>query len=401
MARAIGTISLAVALLGCGRTGSLPPAAVATRAGTEELRELLDTLRRAAGAPGAILGVLTKDGRLQLVTSGYADKETQRPIASADPYFLGSITKTYTAVTVLRLVEQGRLSLDDSLTRWFPSFPGGSKITVRHLLAQTSGLKDFYVYLYLRPNRAEMIEFVTKRWTEQELLVLSARFGSYFEPGAGWDYSSTNYYLLGVIAERVTGLSIQNAYRRYVFEPLGIRRTWLHGREEPRGAVPVGYMGKVAGWKHSEMFGELGATTVLDRSSVELSAGGLIAPAEEALRFLHELLAGKLLSRASLDLMLQFRPTRPLGVSDSSTVSPDRSDGYGLGLVRMELPGVTLLGHGGLYNGHTAGLWYLADQGVTVALYVNRGFIDQRGILHRLLPEIIREAARRHPARGG
>ena len=84
-------------------------------------------------------------------------------MAPGDPCFLGSITKTYTAVTVLRLAEEGRLSLDDTLDRFLPAFPEGSKITVRHLLAQTSGLKDFYLYFYLRPDRGEMIELVTKR----------------------------------------------------------------------------------------------------------------------------------------------------------------------------------------------------------------------------------------------
>lgn len=403
--RRLGSFLLAIVLLGSGACGSRDRDAAATRQGPEsaravrgasapvqegELRELLDRLREEVGAPGAILAVLGREGRPVAVTSGYADRDARRLMAAGDPYFLGSITKTYTAVTVLRLAEEGRLSLDDTLDRFLPAFPEGSKITLRHLLAHTSGLKDFYLYLYLRPDRQEMIELVTKRWSQEELLALSARFGRYFDPGSGWDYSSTNYFLLGVIIERASGLPLPEAYRRYVYEPLALRRTWLHGHEEARAPLPTGYMGTVASWKHSEMFGELGATTVLDRSSAELAAGGLIAPAGEALRFLRGLFAGELLSSPSLAAMTRFRPTPPLGVSSEGAAPAGKPDGYGLGLIRMERPGFTLQGHGGLYNGHTAGLWHLPEHGITIALYFNRGFIDQRALLDRILPVVTR-----------
>ncbi len=277
----LGSFLLAAVVLGSCSCGSRGRDLAEKHQGREtELRSLLDELREEAGAPGAILGVLAGDDPPIVVASGYADRDARRLMAPQDPYFLGSITKTYTAVTVLRLAEEGLLSLDDTLDRFLPSFPEGSKITLRHLLAQTSGLKDFYIYLYLRPDRAEMIELVTKRWSEEELLALSSRFGRYFDPGTDWDYSSTNYFLLGVIAERASGLPLPEAYRRYVYQPLGIHRTWLHQHEKALAPLPTGYMGKVESWKHSEMFGELGATTVLDQSSVELAAGGLVAPAE-------------------------------------------------------------------------------------------------------------------------
>lgn len=255
-------------------------------------------------------------------------------MAPDDPYFIGSITKTYTAVTILRLAEERRLSLDDTIDRFLPSFPEGSKITVRHLLSHTSGLKDFYAYFYFRPKREEMIELVTKRWSQDELIKLSSRFGRWFEPGTDWDYSSTNYFLLGVIIERAGGVSLPEAYRRYIYEPLGIHRTWLSRHEEARGSVPTGYMGPVEGWKHSEMFGELGATTVLDQSSAEWSAGGIVATAEENIRFLRGLFAGELLAPASLKAMTTFRSTPQLGVSDPNATAKHKSDGYGLGICK-------------------------------------------------------------------
>ena len=87
-------------------------------------------------------------------------------------------------------------------------------------------------------------------------------------------------------------------------------------------------------------------------------------------------------------MMEQFRPIPQLGITDSDQDSQKKSDGYGLGLIRMELEGYTLLGHGGLYNGHTAGLWHIPDRDITLALYLNRGFVDQRAILLQLLTVI-------------
>jgi D-alanyl-D-alanine carboxypeptidase len=350
------------------------------------LAALLDTLRRKVGAPGAILGVAAGPGSSRVVTSGHSDRDAGRAMTPDAAYFLGSVSKTYTAAVVLRLAEDGLLSLDDPVIRFLPSFPRGAEITVRHLLEQTSGLKDFYSYIYYRPDRAEMIQLVTKDWSQPELIELAGRFGHWFDPGTDWSYSNTNYYLLGVVIERAGGLSLPDAYGRYLYRPLGLRRTWLTWHEEARAPIPTGYMGRVEAWKHSEMFGELGPTTPLDRSPVEWGAGGLAASADDALRFLSALFAGELLTPASLEAMTRFRPTPRLGVSSDKAPPGARPDGYGLGLVRMERAGFTLIGHGGLFTGHTAGLWHLPDCGVTIALYFNRGFVDQRAVLDRVVP---------------
>lgn len=370
-----------VCLASCGDRQELP--ALPAKA---ELQAVLDTVRDELGAPGAILAVDAGQGAV-VVASGVSDRETGRPMAADDPYFLGSIAKTYTAVTVLRLLEEGKLSLEDRLTRYFPDFPGGEKVTLRHLLAHTSGIKDFYLFLYYRPEWEEMFRLVTKQWTEAELLALSARFGYWFEPGTDWDYSNTNYYLLGVIAERAGGEPLTAAYRRYLYQPLGLGRTWVAWHEPALASWPTGYLGQVEGWPHSAQFtqrGELGATTELDRSPVEWGAGGVVAPAAEATRFLHGLFAGQLLRPETLATMTEFRVTRALGAH-----APDGSqDGYGLGLVRMERSGQTLIGHGGLFTGHTAGLWHLPEHGLTIAVYFNRGFVDQRAALERILPVV-------------
>ncbi len=350
-----------------------------------ELRTALEELRVEMAAPGGIVGMWRSGAEPLVVASGLADLQSGRPLEADDPYYIGSISKTYTAVVVLRLAEEGKLTLDDPVGRYLPSVPRGAEITIRQLLDHTSGLRDFYTYIYFRPDRDEMVELVTKDWDEDEVLALVERLGHDFDPGTDWAYSSTNYFLLGLVVERVTGLSLSQAYRRTLFEPLGLVHTWLTGHEPDRGPLPTGYMGPLEGWAHSEMFGELGPTTLLDSSPIEWGAGGLATPAREALLFFGALFSERLIRPETLRWMTEFRTTQPLGIDDGAPPSQEGTDGYGLGLIRMERSGHELLGHGGLFTGHTAGVWHVPDCDLTLSLYFNRGFVGQRRVLDRLL----------------
>ncbi len=304
------------------------------------------------------------------------------------PYYLGSVSKIYTATLVMRLAEEGALSLDDPLGSWLPNFPRAAEISLRQLLNHTTGIKDFYSYIYFRPDRDEMVRLVTRSWTEAELLELAGRFGHWFEPGSDWAYSSANYFLLGVVVERASGRSLTATYRTHIYDPLGLQQTWLAWHEVALGSLPPGYMGSVPAWEHSAMFGELGATTRLDRSPVEWGAGGLAAPAAEALRFISGLMQGDLVSDTSLDAMRAFRPTPPLGVDGAGDLLEEVENGYGLGLVRRIRNGFTLVGHGGLFTGHTAGLWYVPECDAAISVYFNRGFVGQRELLDRVVESL-------------
>jgi D-alanyl-D-alanine carboxypeptidase len=344
------------------------------------LRDLADRFRKEVAAPGAIVGIRHPNGQTEIVAVGKADIAQDKPMTAGMTFYVGSVTKTHTAATVLRLAERGLLSLDDRLSAFLPGFPRGDEITVRHLLEQTSGLRDFYSWFYYRPDRDDMIRQVTRQWTEPELIALSSRFGHAFQPGSGWDYSSTNYYLLGVIAERAASAPLAEVYRRVLYEPLTLHNTWLPKLERPAGELPTGYMGPVRGWKHSEMFGNLGPTTQLDESTAERSAGGLAASAKDALAFLGNLMEGRFLKAETLGGMMPSRPILPLGDFDG-TPATAKTDGYGQGLARMRVGERELIGHGGLYNGHSAGLWYIPSCKLTLVVYANRGLVNMRRAL--------------------
>jgi D-alanyl-D-alanine carboxypeptidase len=373
--RAVATLVLLAGLLCCAGPG------------TPDLGEVLDRARLELEAPGAILGIRNPDGTVVAYASGVADLISRRPVDAADAFEIGSISKMLTSVVVFRLAEEDRLAIDDPLARFLPDFPRSREIHLRHLLQQTSGLKDFYLYLYYRPDREEMIEAVTRDWTQVELIELAARFGHHFDPGSDWDYSNTNYFLLGLVIEQASGMTLAEAYRHYVFDPLGMDTNWLSQYEPDRAETPLeGYSGYVEGWPHSEMFGELGPTAVLEHSKLEWGSGGVISTVEETLRFLHALVEGELLSSSSREQMLRTVPAQSLGQSGEQIgIPPDLSNEYGHGVIRTGRPGYEMLGHGGILAGHTAGLWHLPQCGVYVALYFNRGFVPQRLLLDRVV----------------
>ena len=184
----------------------------------QELGALLDRVVD-AGAPGAL--IVVKDGStVRVAARGFADRDAARPMRPDDRFRIGSVTKTFVAALVLRLVEEGRLRLDDPVERWLPGLvPGGRSITVRHLLSHTAGLPDYVEDPRLRrePER---------RWTPTELVSLAlARSRERVPPGGAFAYSSTDYVLLGLIAEKAGGADLGDQLRDRLFEPLGLRRT--------------------------------------------------------------------------------------------------------------------------------------------------------------------------------
>lgn len=232
-----------------------------------------------------------------------------------------------------------------------------------------------------------MISLVTKQWTRDELLAAAEVLPPDFAPGEDWSYSNTNFILLAAIVEEVTGEPFVVELRRRVFEPLGLERSWQSRYEDdPVELATTGYLGPLPFWPHSEMFGELGPTTSLDGGNMEWGAGGVVASAEEAAEFLAALLDGRLISPDSLLGMQGWVATGSLGAPGPDT-PPDLEDGYGLGLIRVMRPGYQMIGHGGIYNGHTAGLWHVPECEATVAFYLNRGFSDGRALMDRWFRE--------------
>jgi D-alanyl-D-alanine carboxypeptidase len=216
-----------MAILPAAGCSANAPAAQAAHAQTAAIRRTPAGLQQAAdqmvadGAPGVI--ILSRSGRqVSDVTAGLADKATGQPMQPQDKVHIASITKTFVAAVVLQLAAEGRLSLNDSVQQLLPGVIIGhgydpAKITVRQLLQQTSGVQDYTSAPgFLTPQN------LAKTWQPLQLVDIALSLGP---PVHGWLYSNTNYIVLGMIIQKVTGQSPATEISRRILEPLGLRDT--------------------------------------------------------------------------------------------------------------------------------------------------------------------------------
>ena len=267
------------------------------------------------------------------------------------PFLIASVTKTFVASTVLELVHDGKLSLRDTLSKWLPDFDRAERITVRMLLAHTSGIADIF-------DNPAFNRLVLKRpdhvWTFNEILSMVG--APHFAPGAAWDYSNTNYILLGKIVEMVTGNSIAHEIRQRFLDLLGLTDTWFQGEESggSRTTAAIGYARTRHGWRPWAPHATLAAAEHLGGDlRVERRGHGVDGPGPGDLG--RALYGGHVLAPDSLAQMLHFGAHR-----------------YGLGAERRTIGGRRAWGHGGSLEGFETSMWYLPSLDASVVVMWNR-----------------------------
>jgi D-alanyl-D-alanine carboxypeptidase len=335
--RALAAVALA-AISGLTLAG---PAAAAAGGGSRAARGHSDPLRQqvdaiqAAGAVGVLASVATPRGT-RSAAAGVADTATSAPVPLDAEFRIGSATKTFVATVVLQLVGEHRLSLSDTVAQWLPGVVegngnDGTRITVRELLQHTSGIYD---YLRDTPVVSGVAGYEANRmhtYTAQDLVALAMQHPPYFPPGAGMAYSNTNYVLLGMIIERVTGRSWAEEVNARIIAPLGLRHT------STPGTYPY-----IKG-PHAEGYSAFGGPELVDATvvnpTVADAAGSMISTTRDLGRFYRALVGGRLLAPAQL---AQMQDTVPVAQLDA--IWPGA--GYGLGLAWFPLP------CGGGYYGH-------------------------------------------------
>ncbi len=240
------------------------------------------------------------DGELRW--RGTATVEGASPISPDDLFWIASITKMFTAVVTLQLIEEGVLHFDDRLDQFLPPYEhvnGG--ITIRQLLNHTAGVYDF-------PNHPAyddmMAEDRNKCWAPEEIITRLLQ-PPYFDPGEGWRYSSGNYVLLGMVIAQVAGHSLAGEYRTRIYEPLNLQHTFL----ECEDAISGPFANVWIDVDDDDIPDEV-AVLSLERyseTSTAYAAGGLFSTARDVATFTDALFGRKvLLSQAMLDAMLDF-----------------------------------------------------------------------------------------------
>jgi len=222
-------LKLAPALLAFVATSAaaqqLPPAQVAA------IDQLVAKTLAETGVPSAEIAVV-RNGKLAL-NKAYGKANEGLPANPTLPYQIASNSKQFTAMALMLLEDEGKLKLDDHVSKYIPGISGGDRITLRQLLSHTSGLQDFWPqdYSFEDMESATTPQHIVDKWAKKPLD---------FEPGTRWQYSNTGYVVAGMIAEKVSGQSLLTYLRRKIFDPLGMKSV-LDQDDTNTPAFPAGY----------------------------------------------------------------------------------------------------------------------------------------------------------------
>ena len=325
-----------------------------------EIQATMDDLIARGTLPGMVAWIDAPDYRFE-GASGFANLADETPMPPEGAFRIGSITKTFTAAVIIRLAEEGVLTLDDPLAQWLPDvadqLPNGDRITLRHLLTHTSGVSNvveheaYWADLFTEMQVDEETGAVTVPCVQRDPHDTLARYvygqDAQFEPGARWSYSNTNYTLLGMVIEAAAAMPLAEAYRTTIYEPLGMTSTFLDCYEDPVTDVVHGYTGS----------GDALADITELHESVGWSAGGLVSTASDLVTFARGLFGGTLFED-------------PESLVAMTTRAPGGS--YGLGLMLQE----DYMGHAGYIAGYRSVLEYSPELDTVVVMLYNHDAAD-------------------------
>ena len=362
-------------------TAPVSPPTVA-RADCTRFQPYLDSVHASGRFAGATLGVAFSDGSVCALATGWNDTTAKTRMLPTNLLLSGSVGKTYVAAVALQLVSEGRLMLDEKISTylgrepWFSRLPNASDITVRMLMNHTSGLVRYELNeRFLRDLTANP----DKVWTPEERIAYLFDAQPPFRAGEGWDYSDTNYIVLGLIIERLTGRPLNEEIRRRVLQPLALARTVPSDRREISG-VAQGYAGP------DNPFGGFDAVIVNGRFVVnpqfEWAGGGYASTADDLARWMKLLFEGRAYPDSLLRQALDGREARALG----------QGARYGLAAIILQTPVGTTYGHSGFMPGYVTEARYYPAQKFAVAFQVNS---SARGAVGRPTGGVVSEIARR------
>ena len=316
---------------------------------TPELREKIDRAATKAladtGVPSASIAVV-KDGKIAYLQAyGDARLEPKTPARPAMRYSVGSISKQFTAAAILMLAEQGKLALDDPVSRYVPDLTRGNEVTIRQLLSHTSGYQDYWPQDYVPP-------FMTQTVTANKILDLWARKPLDFDPGTQWQYSNTNFVIAGLIIEKTSCMPLLKFLSKNIFEPLGMRSVINIDQDRLAETDPVGYLRYA-----------LGPPRIAPKEGKGwlFAAGELAMPAEDL---------------AKLDIsIIEQRLMKPASYREMETdvlLKNGVGTRYGLGIGVQNESGHRMLEHGGEVSGFTADNAIFPDDRAAIVVLTNQ-----------------------------
>jgi D-alanyl-D-alanine carboxypeptidase len=337
-----------------------PDAGMLDRDIAQQMQAVLDEQVNRLNLPGLQAYVRLPAGAAWSGASGTVDLKRKTQLQDDHILRVGSVTKPFTAVLILKLVEAGQLSLDDRLSQWFPDFPGADQITIRQLLNHSSGIADVLEFPAILGKT--IIPWIS--WKPSELVQIVAGAKLHFTPGSAFHYSNTNYILLGLIAEQVTGQPVVRLLREEILDPLNLTNTFFVPYESAPDRLVRGYDRDLT---HIPGLFDIGKNNTSWATSA-FTSGALASTAADLGNFFSVLSAGELLGPATMDLMTTFISAPNPGFEPQK--------GSGLGLVRLVIDGQELYGHPGEFMGSSSLAVYSPAQNYIIVVTSNLSFPD-------------------------
>jgi CubicO group peptidase (beta-lactamase class C family) len=306
-----------------------------------QIDNLVRSEMRARQIPGVAIAVV-RNGKISLLkTYGFANIEHHVPIKPTTIFQSGSIGKQFTAAAIMILVQEGRLSLDDKLSKYFPDFPNSwNGITVRHLLTHTSGMGDYPPDIDLRRD-----------YTEEQLLEYFKKAPLAFRPGEKWDYSNVGYVTLGILIRKITGKFYGDVLRERVFQPLGMTTARVISEAEIIANRAAGYR---------LVAGEIKNQEWVSSSTNSTADGSLYLSILDLAKW-----------DAALYTDRPLRQTTLTQVWQPATLNSGVSKGYGFGWFSERFHNQRVVFHGGFWQGFKSCIMRFPDDKLTIIMLTN------------------------------
>jgi D-alanyl-D-alanine carboxypeptidase len=346
------------------------------------LQTKLDEWHKAGSFPGATVGVVLANGESFGLAVGVSDRTAKTPMKPTDRMLAGSVGKTIAAATALQLIKEGKLQLDDKIEKylgnepWFARLPNSKDITVRQLMNHTSGLVR---YEFKDQFTKDLTANPAKSWKPAELISYLLGEKAPFEAGKGWDYSDTNYIVLGMIIEKLTGRKFYDEANRRLIKPLKLNDTIPQDGPRLKGVVQ-GYAGPNNPFGGQDEMIQNGKFAI--NPQFEWTGGGYASTAQDLARWAKMLYEGRAFSADLLPQVLDGVSAPMLG----------RETRYGLGVIIKKTAAGTSYGHSGFFPGYLTEMMYFPEQKIAIAVQVNTSLSRNLGKpLGRLIPELAAE----------
>jgi D-alanyl-D-alanine carboxypeptidase len=401
-------VCVAVLVIGCSSTtepttvsspttatSATPPASALKPIDPKAFQAVVEAAAKELMVPGAMVLLRTPQGDFNAAV-GTTELGAQTPPAAITHFRIASNTKTMTAALIVLLAQDGKLKFSDPVSSYVPDVPNGENITVAQLLKMRSGL---YGYTADPALAATMDADPGKAWTPQEVLDIAFRHQPQFAPDASYEYSNTNYALLGLVAEKVGGRPLAQQFRERLFGPVGLTQTSLPAADDTSMPAP---------YSHGYMYGgsfyaladdpypadmqaaaQAGTLQPIDytnqNSSYATAAGGAISTANDLATWMKALVSGKVFNA---DYHQQW-------LTSLQAEDPDAPDGqkYGYGISYQRFgPNAAMFYHGGELPGFNSFMGYDPDNDVALVIWTNLTLSpDGKTTAQAMLPTVLDE----------